>query len=812
MVLSTGKLARSVLDGCDIGKCPINAKEVGEYFKGKWGAKDMFKGLGQFTGTSKSENRYLAVPISAKEVLKARKLIKNDSAPGPDGIRKKDLVKWDASGKLLAWIFNGFLVNQKIPACLKANRTTLIPKDKDAEALKCVANWRPITIGPMVLRLFMAILSKRLTKACPINVRQKGFTTAPGCSENLLLVEGIREKNKKERSPLAMVFIDLAKAFDSVSHEHLKETLVRRGTDPGVVELINDSYRGCNTRVQTDFGYSRKIAIKIGVKQGDPLSPLLFNLAIDPLLSKLHEFGEGFNLGNEKLTVLAYADDLVLLSNSWSGMNKNMAILEAFCNLTGLRVNTSKCHGFLLNRNNKGGTQLNQCPPWSLGGTDINMVKEGEWVKYLGLKFNPLKGPQKPDVAAQILKMGLQINLANLKPTQKVEIFCSYAIPRSFYTAVNNSSSHSCLRNADGLIRRFIKDWLHLKPGTCNGILYSRNQDGGLAIPCLGRMVARSKAKRVFKLYHSEDDLVAKVVRSLVTPEKFGKLWHAGGGSSQSLLVAQEDLSNVEKVPYMEPECWRAEEFRKWSSKNPQGFGVCLYERDKISNAWLRKIGRSNWKESQFICALQMRCNMLPTLELANRFGPRGIIPLCRACGLTSETGSHILGSCRETKLNRMARHNKLCSLLAQEGVKKKWEVFCERRITTKDRSWAVPDLIFVKEDTLLVVDVTVRSDGSHDWLMKGKKEKEDKYMKILGPLQLEFPMVSDLSAHGFVMGTRGKWLGSNSMILVKLGLTKPSRLRFAKTCSSMTVLKSVDVYQAFNKKVRGKLLPTDSQ
>ncbi|KAJ3583338.1 hypothetical protein NHX12_023071, partial [Muraenolepis orangiensis] len=186
-------------------------------------------------------------------------------------------------------------------------------------------------------------------------------------------------------------------------------------------------------------------------------------------------------------------------------------------------------------------------------------------------------------------------------PTQRLEIFCSYAIPRALYMAVNSSSGQTCLRSADSLIRR--------------------------------------------------------------------KLWLAGGGSSQSLLVVQEDLTNVDSVSYRGPECWRAEEFRKWSNKNPQGFGVYLYEKDKISNAW--GVGRAKWKESHFIRALQMRCNMLPTLELGNRFGLRGGIPLCRACGKASETGSHILGSCSETKLNRMARHNKLCSLLAQEGAKR---------------------------------------------------------------------------------------------------------------------------------------------
>lgn len=84
----------------------------------------------------------------------------------------------------------------------------------------------------MVLRLFSSILQKRLANTC-----QKGFTNTPGCSENLLLVEGAILKSKKEGLPIAMVFIDLAKAFDSVSHRHMKCALEQRRVDPAVMEF-----------------------------------------------------------------------------------------------------------------------------------------------------------------------------------------------------------------------------------------------------------------------------------------------------------------------------------------------------------------------------------------------------------------------------------------------------------------------------------------------------------------------------------------------------------------------------------------------
>ncbi|NWS72049.1 PO21 protein, partial [Crotophaga sulcirostris] len=131
------------------------------------------------------------------------------------------------------------------------------------------------------------------------------------------------------------------KALDAMSHSHLITALKQKGVDEHIIMLINNMYINTNTRIKVKGGQSDPIGILKGVKQDDPMSPLLFNLSVDPLLCKLEEEGN-FQQSSKKITSLAFADDLVLLSYSWEGMQKNIEIVEVFYNITGLRTQSEK--------------------------------------------------------------------------------------------------------------------------------------------------------------------------------------------------------------------------------------------------------------------------------------------------------------------------------------------------------------------------------------------------------------------------------------------------------------------------------------
>ncbi|NXC29159.1 POLR protein, partial [Campylorhamphus procurvoides] len=93
------------------------------------------------------------------------------------------------------------------------------------------------------------IMTTRLAKACLINPRQRGFIRVAGCSENLKLLQLLIHWAKRKHRDLGVVFVDIATAFDTVSHQHILMGLKQKGVDPHIINLVSNMYENIYTHI-----------------------------------------------------------------------------------------------------------------------------------------------------------------------------------------------------------------------------------------------------------------------------------------------------------------------------------------------------------------------------------------------------------------------------------------------------------------------------------------------------------------------------------------------------------------------------------
>lgn len=150
------------------------------------------------------------------------------------------------------------------------------------------------------------------------------------------------------------------------------------------------------------------------------MSPILFNL--DPLLCKLERNGYGFQRGSLKITAMAFADNLVLLSDSWDGVCGNIKILETFCELTRLQTQGKKCYGFYI-KLAKDSYTINDCPAWIINGSPLSMIDQGKSEKYLGIRIDLWTGFAESGSGMRRLNLSRTSIYSRLTPSQDLYVW-----------------------------------------------------------------------------------------------------------------------------------------------------------------------------------------------------------------------------------------------------------------------------------------------------------------------------------------------------------------------------------------------------
>ncbi|XP_023212335.1 uncharacterized protein LOC111615169 [Centruroides sculpturatus] len=324
----------------------------------------------------------LDLPISDSEVNTTLQKMRIRSAPGVDNVSPSLIVySRDTLVPYLAKLFNRVYDTARIPKQWLEVKIKVIHKKGP---LDDPANFRPISLLPVVQKIFTSILANRLStwlrERSLIQPVQFAFQPRKSTLSNILILHSIicRQLSKKRQRLLA-VFIDYEKAFDSVVLKILLSKLKMLGISDKFIDIIQCLFSGLKARVSTSAGFTDAFSLEKGLPQGDSLSPILFICYVNDMVHVFDDLSkDSISLGNYEVHLLQFADDTVVLSTTPIYLQRKLDRLYNYSSNLGLRINLSKSKIIIFRQ----GGRLRKADKFFLNGRGVSIVNE---VIYLGI-------------------------------------------------------------------------------------------------------------------------------------------------------------------------------------------------------------------------------------------------------------------------------------------------------------------------------------------------------------------------------------------------------------------------------------------
>lgn len=192
----------------------------------------------------------------------------------------------------------------------------VIPKEGKDHLLP--KNYRPISLINLDCKIYAKILATRLNLILPklIGTSQVGFLKNRLSSDNTRLLCHALEKARVTPTPSVAITLDAEKAFNRVSWSFLKQCMLSFNLGTTYTDMVMALYASPSARIAINGSLSEPFLLEQGTRQGCPLSPGLFLLALEPLIKDINDNDNitGINFGNTRVKLAAYADDILVIT------------------------------------------------------------------------------------------------------------------------------------------------------------------------------------------------------------------------------------------------------------------------------------------------------------------------------------------------------------------------------------------------------------------------------------------------------------------------------------------------------------------
>ena len=289
--------------------------------------------------------------ITENECYVSLSSFKNNKSPGNDGLTKEFYASfWEKISKPLLECYK---YSQEVGCLSNSQRQAIITLlEKHGKDRSYLENWRPISLLNLDYKLLTKVLANRVKRVLPLIVEncQTGYVKDRSISDSIRLIQDIIHYTEITQSPGVLLTVDFKKAFDSIDWKFIIEALKRYDFGPVLINWVNIVYTDISSCIYNNGTTSKYFSLYRGVRQGDPLSPYLFIIAVDILARNIinEKKIKGIQIKAKEIKITQYADDLTLMFSDMRSINETLSLLQKFGECSGLKINKGKTTGMLL--------------------------------------------------------------------------------------------------------------------------------------------------------------------------------------------------------------------------------------------------------------------------------------------------------------------------------------------------------------------------------------------------------------------------------------------------------------------------------
>ncbi|KAL7282742.1 hypothetical protein ACG7TL_004216 [Trametes sanguinea] len=352
------------------------------------------------------QHEEVSLGLTYEECSKALKCAKNGTAPGLDGIqyevwkviharfiedsRHEERTKFD----VLAVLSEAFADVQAHGVAKGTHFTDgwMCPIYKDKGDLSKIVNYRPITLLNTDYKLLSKILATRLAGVATdiIHPAQAGFVPGRKLRDHTQLAQMVIDWAEIAEVNGAIVALDQEKAYDRIAHDYLWRVLEKFNIPESFTRTVKALYGDAKTSVAINGVTSEPFKIYRGVRQGDPLSCLLFDLAIEPLSNMIRSAEiNGINVPEcaEALRATLFADDTTVYLAERDDFRNLQAVLDKWCSAAKAKFNINKTEVIPIGSRtyrDEMALAYKTTGTWKDYPTNVRVAAQGEPVRVLG--------------------------------------------------------------------------------------------------------------------------------------------------------------------------------------------------------------------------------------------------------------------------------------------------------------------------------------------------------------------------------------------------------------------------------------------